>query len=345
MPRLETELKEVLDKLYVNPPELSDEEKAKFGKKIEETSSKLDLAKRNNDTANINKYQHKMQALINKVMQFNNFVFSNREKEIEAQQTLERIARDENPVSVFRKTQAFLEAKKQELNQRERYRIEKELNEVLDEYDDTEAAAMQLTFQDINNRINALQDLLQDLKLQGDFNAYSQRETELFQLYDDQKKLALDIRNREYDKRISRKLFLQESLLDPQGVASHVKQLLEEQKIILFNKELEKLFNEAQDQLEAYNSYLASVEDTKAKLQTEIEAEHKSLEMKQALKSNYTKHERRIAEIMKELSDIASNESTYSREKKLLESMLARVEKTKDSKKKMEILEKAAKKE
>jgi hypothetical protein len=34
LPRLETELKEVLDKLYVNPPELSDEEKAKFGKKL-----------------------------------------------------------------------------------------------------------------------------------------------------------------------------------------------------------------------------------------------------------------------------------------------------------------------
>ena len=73
MPRLETELKEVLNKLYVNPPELSDEAKAKLGNKIEETSSKLDLAKRNNDTANINKYQRKMQALINDVIQFNNF--------------------------------------------------------------------------------------------------------------------------------------------------------------------------------------------------------------------------------------------------------------------------------
>ena len=79
-------------------------------------------------------------------------------------------------------------------------------------------------------------------------------------------------------------------------------------------------------------------------MQTEIEAEHKSLEVKQALKSNYTKHEQRIAEIMKELSDIASNESTYSREKKLLESMLARVEKTKDSKKKWKFWKKQQKK-
>ena len=187
MPRLETELKEVLNKLYVNPPELSDEAKAKLGNKIEETSSKLDLAKRNNDTANINKYQRKMQALINDVIQFNNLVFSNREKEIEDQQTLERIARDENPVSVFRKTQVFLEAKKQELKQKERYRIEKELNEVLDEYDDTEATVMQLTLQDINERINTLQDLLPDLKLQGDFDEYNQRETELYQLYDEER--------------------------------------------------------------------------------------------------------------------------------------------------------------
>jgi hypothetical protein len=236
----------------------------------------------------------------------------------------------------------FLEAKKQELKQKERYRIEKELNEVLDEYDDTEATVMQLTLQDINERINALQDLLPDLKLQGDFDEYNQRETELYQLYDEERKLALDIRNREYDKRIARKLFLQESLLDPQGVASHVKQLLEEQKTVLFNKELNRLINEAQDQLEAYNSYLSSSEDRKAKLDEEIKAEHRNLEAKQALRVNYTKHEKRIAEIMKELSDITSNESTYSREKKLIESLLARVEKTQDNNKKMELPKRGA---
>lgn len=339
------ELKDVIDKLYINPPELSEERKIKLDKKFQEARTNLNFAMDNNNTKDINKYRRKIQRLTDEIMQINNFIFSNQVEEKEARKVLERAMRAETPVEELKKIKTFLEAKKQELNRRELYQMRKELNEIFDDYVDTEVEVMQISLQEINEEIDALQDKLQDLKLKGDFEEYHQQELELQNLYEKERKLAFDIRNREIDERIARKLFIQESLLNPQAAADKFKQLLEEQELVLFNKKFNRLTEEIQEKLEIYNSYLSSSVDRKAKLQTEIKAQYKYLEAKQALKSNVTKHEQRIAEIMKELADIARTESKYKLGKKLTEAALARANKTQDNNKKMEILLKAAKKE
>lgn len=325
------ELREIFDKLYVNPRFASQETQMQIEKSLIDLQSDLLTAKENNNINEIQKLQDRIQNLKRKAFRFGNIIFNLNMEEKQVILDLERISNEKIEANKFLKMKILLENQKQELRRIEIYESKNDIvDSINDIYNDT-LYPKKRQEEIINKRLNELQQLLQESKRKGDFQNYTKYENEIEDLSKQAITLGFSINQLEFDKKHVIKYFLQKAANNSIEIFDQFQEIFDQFQDIAEEQ--------LQDRLDSIKNFLSTVDDRIKQLDTKIRKFNPELLQKLGVKNIQEKKEEHL-DAIEELKQITKAKTTFQLEKRLTEVFFQRYNLAKDRKTKYELLRK-----
>lgn len=323
------ELREIFDKLYVNPRFASQETQTQIEKSLIDLQSDLLTAKKNNNISEIQKLQDRIQNLKHKAFRFGNIIFNLNMEEKQVILDLERISNEKIESNKFLKMKILLENQKQELRRIEIYESKNDIIDSINEMYNDSLYPKKRQEEIINKRLNELQQLLQESKLKGDFQNYTKYENEIEDLSKQAITLGFSINQLEFDKKHVIKYFLQKATNNPIEIFDKIQEIVDE-----FQEIAEE---QLQDRLDAMKNFLSTVDDRIKQLDIKIRKFNPELLQKLGIKNIQKKKEEHL-DAIEELKQITKAKTTFQLEKRLTEVFFQRYNLAKDRKTKYDLL-------
>jgi len=169
----------VLDKLYVNPVILSNERMDNLAAKIKLAQDNLESAKEDNDRFDIIKYSNRINELVQEIRKIDLYKQFLEADELDTTNFFNYVSQLPSDSHRIRELKIFLERKKQEITRMEEYDLKLGLHELLTElFQDASQDEKRKVFE-ANEDLQVAYEMLQDLKLKGDFDNYTIIENEI----------------------------------------------------------------------------------------------------------------------------------------------------------------------